>query len=86
MTPREEDPLHPIAPVLRTDPARAIQVPARVLRAVRVPERWRGPERRRRRRAPPEPPPEPPETYDEHGVILHPHEEDTPVIHLDLEA
>ncbi len=87
MSPLEEDPLHPISPVLRTRPSRPVQVPPRVLRALRVPAGWSGPERRRRERRGAEPEVEepPPETYDEHGHILHPHlPEGEQVPHVDL--
>jgi hypothetical protein len=74
MSPLEEDPLHPIAPVLRVRPARPIQVPPRVLRALKVPGGWNGPDRRRRNRRQAAPAREepPPETYDDQGHILPP--------------
>lgn len=87
MSPREEDPLHPIAPVLRIHPSRPVQVPFRVLRTLRLPGGWDGRNRRRRPRPTPEPTGPPPETYDEHGEIHHPHQperEDPP--HVDLKA
>ncbi len=88
MSPIEEDPLHPIAPVIRVRPSRPVQVPPRILRTLQLPGNWNGPDRRRQNRRNPEADPlePPPETYDEQGHILHPHAEQEPEApHLDLE-
>ncbi|MBI3132947.1 MAG: hypothetical protein HYZ13_16650 [Acidobacteria bacterium] len=89
MSPLEEDPLHPISPVLRARPSRPVQVPPRTLRVLNLPGNWQGADRRKRnrRRAVPEVVEPPPETYDELGHILHPHlEEEHEIPHVDLEA
>ena len=88
MSPFEEDPLHPIAPVLRIRPSRPVQVPPRILRVITLPDHRKGPDRRRRTRrgSVPEHLEPPPETYDGQGHILHPHGEGAEeVSHVDLE-
>ncbi len=87
MAPRDEDSLHPIAPVLRARANRPIQVPARTRTTVPLPGGWPGGERRRWKRPRPAVPQKEatPETYDQAGHVRPAHPEPEPD-HLDEEA
>jgi len=92
MTRFEEAPVPPIYPVAAVRRIRAVRIPRRVMRPLRRQLRpaWQARLEAKQRQEgtanPPCPEVAPPETYDEHGVRLHPHELIPPLPHLDWEA